>query len=76
MQVVFLTILYLPALYVEDLLDAAENVGCRSLPCSGTSSVLAMAGMGLGLNGVYEFFERSVGIGKGEKGEEDAKSNP
>jgi hypothetical protein len=84
MQVVFLTAPYLPALYMEDLLDAAEHVGLQLLtlpwyifragdsaqwPVSHINS--AMAGMGLGLDGVFDFedFERGVEAGKGVRAE-------
>lgn len=84
MQVVFFTAPYLPALYMEDLLDAAEYVGVQLLtlpwyifrsggaaqwPVSHVNS--GMAGMGLGLDGVFGFSGLSVerGNGKGEEGE-------
>ena len=79
MQVVFLTAPYLPALYMEDLLDAAEHVGLQLLtlpwyifrsgdsaqwPVSHINS--AMAGMGLGLDGVFDFEDSGCGVEAGE----------
>ena len=65
-QVAFLTVPHLPALYMEDLVDLAWDVGLQilTLPCyiyrSGDSAQwpvshvnTAMAGMGLGLDGVF-----------------------
>ena len=84
MQVVFLTAPYLPALYMEDLLDAAEHVGlqlltlpwyifrsgdCAQWPVSHINS--AMAGMGLGLDGVFGFEDLERGVGIGERGKEE-----
>jgi hypothetical protein len=65
-QVAFLTVPYIPALYMEDLVDLARNVGLELLTLpwyiyrSGDSAQwpvshinTAMAGMGLGLDGVF-----------------------
>jgi hypothetical protein len=90
MQVVFLTAPFLPALYMEDLLDAAENAGlqiltlpcyvfragdCAQWPVSHVNS--AMAGLGLGLDDVFHFESsgRSVEAGKDGK-EEKEKGKP
>jgi uncharacterized membrane protein len=66
MQVVFVTVPLLPAMYMEDLVDAAALVGLQllALPWSVHSSPFsahlpvadintAFAGMGLGLNGIF-----------------------